>query len=623
MISSPITFNPRTFIRNCSVISIIVFPLLFTAYYFDFFNLRKWASDITMPLRHNIVRERDIMVPMRDSVRLATDLHFPNDMPPPYPSILIRTTYGAYGFAWVKKFVHHGYAVIVQDVRGRYQSEGDYLGPHQHSKMDGYDTVDWISKQPWSNGKLGTFGCSYLGEVQYLLAAAQHPAHITLIAEGGGGAIGKAQNSYDYFGVFENGVLNLVGALGWFTAESAVHIKVPELPETYAENMREHIDKLPVSALSETMVPYENGFNDIISHSMQDPWWEEAGYLDKNQSFSASGLHINAWFDQTLKDSFRIADYMREAGVNERSQYQRMILGPGLHCSGHKMTNNTQSSETVTVGDLSFPYTDIDYWQTYFDWFDYWLKGNKGKPLPKNYNYHLLNADRWETSDSWPPSSTQNYRLYLTPDFQLDQMPTEQETNLWHQYDYDPLDPTPTLGGNICCTYRDDELAGPVDQSPLTSRKDVLTYQGPLLEKSLDLIGNANIYLQVSTNVPDTDFIAKLIDIAPNGKMYILHDGVVRMRYRKGVQFAPELVQPGNKYDVQIELRPIAYRFKPGHRIGLMISSSNFPRLARNLNSGEHEYNSAKTAIARNRIHISPNAPSYLELPVRFESLAN
>lgn len=594
-------------------VSLIIFALLSLSLLLaaNFAPSRAFLSDISLPLRHGLKRERHVMVQMRDGVRLNTEIYTPA-AGGKHPVILIRTTYLGSDFSINKHFVSNGYAVVVQYARGRHGSEGTYESPHKYSGVDGYDTIDWIVQQPWATDKIGTFGCSYRGESQIMLASHQHPNHLAMIVDGAGGAIGKAKESYGYFGVFENGVLNLASSLGWYLAEGAKEYNATPAPGNLEESLRTKISNLPISALSQSMVDYQTGFDDLLVHELTDPWWDAEGYITDQDRFSAATLHINAWFDQTVHDSFRLAQVMQENQDNMRAASQPLILGPGTHCSAGDL-----ESGSLNIGELQIDYTDPDYLNIYLQWFDYWLKGEGENQFPA-YKYYVINGPGWESSSTWPPQNVESQRFYLGMDSSLDsEPPDEVDTALaFDEFIYNPENPVPSLGGTVCCTYDGTEPAGSVDQSSLEERSDVLLFRSAELESATDLIGNVRVALSASTSALDTDFTAKIVDIHEDGSAYNLQDGIVRLRYRNGIE-APELAVPGQIYELEIELRPIAYRFEAGHRIGIQVSSSNFPRLARNLNTGQHEYSSDEIVAATNRIFWSAANPSYIELPLR------
>lgn len=581
-------------------------------------EVKALLSDLNLKITEGVQRSKNVMVPMRDGVRLATDIYLPVTDNQPYPVIYIRTTYGGFEFKKVKEFVDNGYAVIVQHVRGRFFSEGEYQSPYWSARVDGFDTIDWIVSQPWANGKVGTFGCSYLGESQIILAAANHPNHIAMIASGAGGAIGKAKDSYGYFGVFENGVLNLASSMGWFTAEGAKYSKVTPRPDDYGERMRSYIDHLPVSEAAKKIAPYETGFDDMINHSLTDSWWDREGYIHPDDKFSVATLHINDWFDQTAHNTFRLAEHMRENALSPRAKAQHVLIAPGQHCAAGKL-----KAGNVRIGDMTFAYVDKDFMQLYIDWFDYWLK-DKPRPLPPKFEYFLIHSGQWFTTNQWPPESTEKVRFFLLEDGRLARESEQRNSQTndgtpYNEFLYDPLNPVPTLGGPICCTYHPDEKSGPIDQQPLNSRSDILRYTSEQVTQDIDVVGSAKVVLFVSTDAKDTDFTVKMIDQYPDGRSLILQDGVFRLRYRNGIH-DPRHAEPGVIYQIEFELRPIAYRFQKGHKIEIHISSSNFPRLVRNLNTGGDEYSDPNVVKATNRVYLGGTTSSFVDFPIMSSS---
>lgn len=578
--------------------------------------LRAIISDLTFPYRYGFDRQRNIMVPMRDGIHLKTMFFKPFSRSGTFPVILVRTTYGAYLSEQLRFFVENGYVVVVQNVRGRNGSEGIYT-LHKHSRNDGYDTIDWIIKQKWSNGKVGTFGCSYLGESQVILSAANHPNHIAMIADGAGGAIGKAKNSYGYFGVYENGVLNLASALGWFTAEGARNRSISKPPVDYPLRLQKWRNELPIAMLAQKIVPYVTGFEDLVTHPLDDTWWEKEGYIHDNDTFSTASLHVNTWYDQTVHDTFRLAELMAVKAQHPRAKHQYVLIDPGNHCEAGKLQKGV-----VQVGQMQFNYVDPGFSRIYLDWFDYWLKDKK-VDLPPRYKFFVIHAEKWMTSSKWPPQNVSVKKLYLREGDSLKAtMPPvlkgEKNERTSDTYTYDPLDPVPTLGGAICCTSRQDDIAGAVDQSLIKSRSDVLVFNSEELKVDIDLIGNIKATLFVSTTALDTDFTIKLVDQRPDGQAFNIQDGVIRLRYRNGID-SERLAEPGKIYQIKLELRPTAYRVKKGHQLSLYLSSSNFPRLARNLNTGEDEYTSMNTEVAENTIYRSNEFASHIEIPVLIE----
>lgn len=595
---------------SCAIFCLIIvgIPLIFYAQ-----NLRNWLSDFTLPIRHGVFLERNILVPMRDGTQLATTVYRPFLARQACPVILIRTTYGGVDFSEIKYFVRNGYVVVTQNVRGRFGSQGTYT-PHRYSRSDGFDTMDWIVRQDWSNGKIGTFGCSYLGESQVILAAAKHPNHICMIANGAGGAIGSAKGSYGYFGIYENGVLNLASALGWFTENGAIDHNIPPGPEKNRSTLIGEISGFPIVDLAKRIVSYNTGFEDVVSHELTDTWWNDEGYISEEDSFLTAGLHVNTWYDQTVYDTFRLAEHIAKKAQNRRATHQYVLIDPGNHCSAGNLPDGR-----AKIGEMEIDYKKLDFMKIYLDWFDYWLK-DAPVSLPPRFKYFLINAASWETSTKWPPPNAKTFRYYLHEKGKLIENYSElNELNSKSKgvdsYYYDPENPVPTIGGTVCCVSSDSEISGAFDQSKLKQRRDVLVYQSEPLKSSLDLIGNAKAVIYVSTDSYDTDFTIKLVDHKLNGQEYNLQDGVVRLSFRNGID-RKELSIPGEIYKIELDFRPIAYRFKAGHRISLYISSSNFPRLARNLNTGKNNYATIEMNIATNSIHRNKVHTSYLDIPV-------
>jgi hypothetical protein len=485
--------------------------------------------------------------------------------------------------------------------------------PTRNEGADGYDTIDWIKEQPWSTGNVGTFGCSYLGENQLLLAKYKHPNHRAIIAQGAGGAIGKAKGSYGYFGIYEGGVLNLASTMGWFTEHGAKRGYPNARTRGLSGKLRKNIRQLPVRGLAKRTVAFKTDYEDFVSHSLADTWWEEMGYLSDKDTFSTPALHVNGWFDQTVGDTFALAQLMKENTTNESGRHQNVIIGPGDHCYFENKSNRMIIGELPVKGGL------FDYHKLYLAWFDYWLK-NAGPYPPEAVPYRIfvLGRNEWMAFDEWPPKSSQPFRLYLrgngignTAEGSLSEKPpgSDEKPNT---FAYDPRNPVPTLGGSICCTGDPQDKPGSFDQRRLESRPDVLVYTSETLSRDLTLAGSFEAVLYISSTARDTDFTVKLIDVWPDGRAFNIQDGVLRTRYRNGLEMEA-LIEPGKTYRLTIRMRPVAYQFNTGHRVRIHVSSSNFPRLARNLNTGGEEYTGSAAAVAKNSVFHDSSRASHLE----------
>ncbi len=578
-------------------------------------QLQIQIADLTLPLREGVRRERGIMVAMRDGVRLNTNVLLPVDASGPLPTVFIQNTYQGFDFSWAKFFVSHGYAVVEQQVRGRFGSEGQY-SLYESIGRDGFDTIDWIIAQPWSNDKVGSFGCSYQAEAQTVLAAANHPNHVAMILDGGGGAIGKVDDQYGYFGVYEHGVLNLASTAGWFSEHGHKANSGDVTADTSIEPalLQRTMATLPVVDLVKHLTRRDTLYEDYVSHDLADSWWDQQGYINKDDRFSTAALHVNSWYDQTIDGSLALAKYMRKAANNERAKHQYLLIAPGVHCSAAK-----HAAGPRVIGEMPIDFEFLDYHKIYLDWFNYWLKDADVK-LPPKVRYYDIHGKGWVKAEQWPPHNVQPERFFLS-DANLISRPDEQEQVVqtsaaenFREFVYDPLNPVPTRGGSICCTGNPADIQGPVDQISLIERDDVLSYTSKLLQRPFCLAGAPKVNLAVSTDAVDTDFTAKLVDVYPDGRMFNIQDGVARLSLREGLTRSKP-AQPGKIYHIDVTLRSSAYTFRKGHKIALLVSSSNFPRLVRNLNTGENPHTGTKTVKATNRVYSSPEHWSSLDLP--------
>jgi hypothetical protein len=555
---------------------------------------------------HGIEVLENARVPMRDGITLSADVYLPQRFDPPYPAILVQTPYGndRYfgGMQALQWFVPHGYALVFEDVRGRFESEGDF-SVYDHAVTDGWDTLDWIAAQDWSSGRIGTYGCSALGEVQYMLAGVSHPNHKAMIVQAGGGAIGAANDRYGYFGLFEGGVFNLAAGAGWF-AESGGKGKVP----VSGVLSPELIEGLPIVDLVADSGASFTDYEAFVTHEPGDPWWDQFSYVDEARGFQVPGLHVNSWYDLGAEDTVTLAMGL---GIDDPAP-QHVIMSPATHCQSELL----EASDTV--GDLIVRNANLPYAEVYRTWFDHWLRDGPDPELPR-LEVFVIGQNEWVALDTWPPGRMQSWFLASEDGansssgdgrLQLETPPQNSDS-----FEYDPLDPVRSRGGPHCCTGTANDEPGAFDQSASAAREDVLVYDSEPLERSMTIIGPVRVELTVATSAPDTDFTAKLVDVAPDGSSINVQDGAFRLRYRDGYR-EPVLAEPGEWYPIEVGLRATAYRFEAGHRIRLEVSSSNFPRLARNLNGGGAPALESVAMNAVNSVAIGGAAPSRLRLPI-------
>lgn len=551
--------------------------------------------------------ERDIMITAPDGVNLATDLYRPRLAWGPRPTVMIRLPYDKSDYGevhhYTRLFLRHGYAVVVQDMRGRFGSDGTFL-PYRGDPEDAAATLDWIVAQPWSNGRVGTIGCSALGESQIMLAAQRHPAHAAMIPIGAGGAIGSLDNSHGYFAFFEGGVLNLSSAFGWFArwgGKTSDRMWGPDID--YAAAVRE----LPVIDLVARYRDDPTDYEWLIENFANETVMREWGYVSEADRFSTPGLMIDTWYDTAISSSFSLSAHMRQSAPD-----QHLIIAPGTHCSF--------DGQWGQVGEMPYgPEAARGYDELFVAYFDHWLRGRTAPDLAP-YTYFMLGANRWLEADHWPPEDSTPHVLPLSADAdrpgsgQLLEPEGEPATGTI-SYLSDPNDPVPSIGGATCCTNDPDLLVGPAYQDEVESRPDVVTFTSAPLAQTLRIAGPISAVLHVSSDAPDADIIARLTDIDPEGRSLMIQEGALRLRYRDSYT-EPTLMEPWVPVEATVRIRDIAYQLEPGHRLRLTISSSNFPRLERNLQTGGRNYDETQGQTAEIRIHTGTATPSRLMLYV-------
>ena len=553
--------------------------------------------------------ERDQQVAMPDGTLLAADVFRPRrGSSSRLPTVLVRLPYDkrdygeAIGIAMF--FAARDFVVVLQDMRGRFRSKGEFV-PSKDDAADGDATLDWIVRQPWSNGRVGTIGCSSLGESQVMMATRRNPAHAAMIAQGAAGAVGTAGGRYTFFGLYEGGVLNLATAFGWFLEHGS---KTPGQPARPPLVFSDALEELPVLGMVGRHRRDPTDFDDFVSKPLDDPYWPSLGYISDTHRFNTPALLINTWHDQTVADTFVLSEVMKRNADSERAaQAHHVIIAPGNHCDYQYVADRGRVGEQP-VGEAARQ----PYWDWYLGWFNHWLR-DESAPLPElpAYLLYVMGEDVWLKSPTWPPPGVVERRWYLDDRSLLEVPPRDRAAD---SFTYDPMNPTPTRGGPVCCT--DDRIPpGPADQREVERRADVLVYSSAALPDGLRIAGPLAADLYVSSDALDTDFVAKLVDVWPDGTALNVQEGALRMRYRDGYR-DPQALDPGNVYRISLDMRAIAHFFKPGHRIRLQISSSNFPRLERNLNTGGRNVGESTAVKAVNQVLRGGDTPSSIVLPV-------
>lgn len=566
--------------------------------------------------RYTVRLNADTMVPMRDGVRLATDFYFPEGTPGKLPVIYIATPYGkgAKGVAdytgVARFFAGQGYVVALQDVRGKHASEGDFVVEHAVGR-DAYDTVNWMVLQPWSNGAVGTYGCSYMGEVQVYGEKYPHPAVKARVVQATGGIAGEARPD-GMNGPRLGGALMLGDALPWLRNYMAKYGKdKTPLPKIDYDQVVTH---LPMKTM---MVAAGNPWTDWIDYvgrDYSDPYWKTFNIVGEGDPVTTPAIHVNSWFDYGVSSSIYVWKLFQNNAVSPQvAQNQYLIISPTEHCGSESVPDN------FVVGDFPAGDPRLDFWSLYLDWFDHWLRnGDSAVTKMPRIQFYTTGMNAWNASADWPLPGTRYVNYYfhsdgransVSGDGRLDLHPPANKSS--DAYNYDPANPVRTsarMGKSFGVGPHSDEDAA------RQQRKDVLVYTSSPLERNLNATGPMEVVLYVSSDAKDTDFCGWLSDVDEEGRSFDIDSGIMRARYRQGYDHQV-FFRRRKVYEVRVSLRPSSHVFKAGHRIRVSIASSNFPRFDRNLNTGGDNFTETRGVVAHNIVHHSSIYPSHLVLP--------
>ncbi len=568
--------------------ALFLFALLFYRYRM---HVAAYFTALPMP-RYRVRMQRDVIIPMRDGVRLVADVYFPK-AEGKFPVIVTRTPYekGAkdhqYPFLG-NLFASQGYVCIIQDTRGKHQSEGDFY-PFAHEESDGCDTVDWACKQEWSDGRVGTFGASYLGLTQWLSAPSQGE-HLKAMVP-----IFISQRAYDIVRG-KHGVLHFKDSLVWHYRNQ--HRNKVQNDEV---NWEEAIKHLPVNRADEAIGGRIPCFRDWITHSELDGYWGQWRTDKKVAHIHSPALVVAGWFDRFI--DFSIEDYlrMRREGSGDARE-SRLLIGPWAHEPG-------QTFPDLKISKEASPWRQLTH---IMRWFDRWVKGrSNGLDQEPPIRYFVLGENRWRETSHWPLKESDFQRFYLHGDATLQKKNPERH-RLQSTFLYDPENPVPSVGSNAI--YAEGEC-GPRLQTEVEERSDVLVFTTAPMEEDFLVVGPVKLILYAASSAVDTDFTAKICDVHLDGRSVSLKGGIVRARYRHSLR-EPELLTPGKPEQFEIEIGAIANMFKRGHSIRLQVSSSSFPEYSRNLNVEEEPHHAKKGVVAQQTIYHDEEHPSYLQLPV-------
>ncbi len=538
-----------------------------------------------------------IMVPMRDGVRLAADLFLPGGNGR-FPTILVRTPYNRKTVfsASYRFFAKRGYAVVIEDVRGRFASQGVF-GSTAQEGPDGNDTLNWIAAQPWSDGRVGMAGSSYLGVAQWWAAIQGNP-HLVTISP-------MCSGDDEYLDRFYStgGALQVGHRLLWLAENLTPPSHVKPLFQSYISHLP--LQTADVLATGEVLPAWRTA----LAHPSYDNYWKNLSIREKISRVTVPVLSFGGWFDEYVE-----SDLHAFSQLSKQHEMVETWIGPWSHNPGWKFP-------TRDFGPQSWiPIRDVQA-----DWFDHWITGKPtgsvAEPGFSSLHIFVMGPNIWREEHEWPLARTRYTPVYLNSnghanslagDGALQWQPVRNSSN--DSFNYDPKDPAPTAGGAICCEPTI-LPPGPLDQSAVERRNDVLVYTSEPLTENLEVTGTVRAVLYIATSVNDTDFTVKLVDVRPNGNPLLVTDGIQRLRYRLSLD-QPVFVQRNAAYQITVDAGVTSYVFAPGHRIRLEVSSSNFPRFDRNMNSMGANAAEGKTIKAHQTVFHKQGYPSALILPV-------
>jgi len=600
-------------------------------------------DNILEELESIAIIEQKIMVPMRDGIRLATDVYRPKT-DQPVPIIFSRTPYNFN--AWRDRelntrsyrsalaVVKRGYAYVVQNERGKFFSEGewDILGP---PTTDGYDALTWMAEQPWSNGKVGTQGCSSTAEWQMGVAALNHPAHAALVPMGFGAGVGRVGEFYEQGNWYRGGAQQMLFTSWLYGNQNIIR---PTFPSDLSQEDLNRVSRfydlasemprvdwskafwhLPVMDIMKHVQGAKSIYEKMIQRKPNDPAWYEGGLYHDDMDLSVPSIWFVSWYDVSSGPNLALFNHVRKNAKDpEVAENQFVVIAPTLHCGFRRAGEETVVGER-NMGDIRFDYDGLIY-----GWFDHWLKGEKNGILEKTpkVQYYTMGLNKWQASDTWPPEGARMVTYYLTSGGKANtlhgdgHLTTKRSGREDHPdvFIYDPANPVPSYGGNVCCTGNAIQ-GGAFDQRQMENRQDILVYSTDPLKKGVEVSGTIEITLYVSSDVVDTDFTVKLIDVYPDGPAYNLDETIQRVRYREGYD-REVFMEEGRIYELRVSPMSTSNYFEKGHRIRIEVSSSNFPRFTRNLNTGGNNFDEAEGVFAENKVHHSSKYPSRIRLPI-------
>jgi uncharacterized protein len=604
----------------------------------------KGQADVLKKLQEVAVIDQKVMMPMRDGVRLCTDIFRPKT-DKPVPIIFSKTPYNfnAWGngemntrtYQSALEAVTRGYAYVVQNERGRYFSEGDWdiLGT---PTTDGYDAFEWMSKQPWSNGKIGAIGCSSTAEWQMAVASLNHPALAAMVAQGFGAGVGKVGEFWEQGNWYRGGAQQMLFTTWLYGVQNdQIRPLFPKeatqeqlirasrafdlAPENPPVDWSKGLRHLPVTDIIKNVNGSVGVYEKMIRRKPNDPDWFKGGLYHDNMPFNKPAFWFVSWYDVATSPNLALFNHVRKNATDPQIRDQQyLVIAPTLHCAYKRATENTVVGER-SMGDARLNYDDLTY-----GWFDLHLKGTANdfnKKTPR-VQYFTMGANKWQASETWPPANAEMTTFYLQSGGRANSLYGDGKLTLTQptkdnkpdEFVYDPAYPVPSNGGGVCCIGNAVQ-GGAFDQRQMETRSDILVYTAEPFKDGAEITGTIETTLYVGSDAKDTDFTVKILDVYPDGRAYNLDETILRARYRDG--FDKEvMMEKGKAYKLTLSPMSTSNYFAPGHSLRIEISSSNFPRFDRNLNTGGNNYDESKGVVARNTIYHSAIYPSQIRIPI-------
>ena len=610
----------------------------------------RWATE--EELESLAIIERKVMIPMRDGVRIPADVYHPKDTTKHYPAIWVRTPYNfnywdvgngvPRDMTAALTAIKRGYAFVDMQERGQFFAEGewDILGP---PLSDGDDEIRWMTKQPWSNGKVGPTGCSSTAEWQGAVVALNNPGLAAFNVRGFGAGVGRVGPYYEQGNWYRGGAVQML-FIDWLYGNQKP--QRPMFPANTSQQDLIRLSKFWDLAAQAPPVDWAKAFwhlpeQDIlkavggpkgifadsrpvatagamIRRTPNDPAWYRGGLFHDNMRINVPGLWYMSWYDVSIGPNLEMYNIVRKTAQGEAGTQQWAIIAPVGHCAYTRATEHTIVGER-DMGDARLNYEDIMY-----AFFDRFLKGENNGVMDTTprVRYYTMGLNKWQSSDTWPPRGGQPMTFFLSSGGKANTLlgdgvltRTAPAADRPDSFTYDPMHPVMSYGGNVCC-QGNALTPGSFDQRKMEERPDILVYTSEPFREGTEVSGPIIPTLYVSSDAEDTDFSVKVIDVYPDGRAYNLDESIQRMRYRDGYDKPLVWMEPGKVYKATLQPLTTSNFFDAGHRLRIEVSSSNFPRFDRNLNTGGNNYDETQGVVAHNMVHHSRRYPSQITITV-------